>query len=80
MRRITFSIVLLGLMSLTVCGITRATPIAPLVAEIAGNSGAANITPVYYYRHWHHRYGGHDPWDWYRVDRPGRGINAESQR
>jgi hypothetical protein len=83
MRQITFSITISGSMLLAVCGITQAAPIAPLL------SGAANITPVYY--HYRHHYGRHHHWlygygstahnwDWYRVDRPGRGVTVEGTR
>jgi hypothetical protein len=88
MRRIAFSIAISGLMFLAVCGITQATPIAPVPPGVASN--AANITPVYYYYHhhhyWHHHYWhyGYDPtaynWDYYRVDSPGRGTDVESTR
>jgi len=82
MRRIACSILVSGLMSLAVCGITQATPIAPLSPAVASN--AANTTPVYY-RHWHHHYWRHGyPLagyrNYYRTDWPGRGNDEESTR
>jgi len=75
-----FLIAVSDLMFLAVCGVAQARPIAPLPPGVASN--AANTTPVYYH-HWHHRYwhhGGYDPWDYYRVDRPGRGTDVEGTR
>jgi hypothetical protein len=83
MTRIGFSILVSGLISLAACGITQATPIAPLSAVVASN--AANTTRVHY-RHWHHHYWHHGGyplagyWNYYRTFGPGRGNNEESTR
>jgi hypothetical protein len=83
MKLLGFSIAVPALMSVAVCGAAQAAPITSLpLASDAANS--VNIIPVHYH-HWHHHYWRHGYpiagfWDYYRVDRPGRGTSAESTR
>jgi hypothetical protein len=49
-----FAVAVAVLAFAAVSGVSQATPIAPLPAAIAGNSGAGNITQVYWHHHHHH--------------------------
>ena len=82
MRRIVCSIGVLGLMSVTVCAMTQAAPIAPVASTAAGST---NNIPVHYYHYYRHRYWQHGYplaayWNYYRTDWPGRGNSVESTR
>jgi hypothetical protein len=84
MKPFAFLIAVLSSIFAAVCGTAQASPIT--AAGIAGNASAANLIPVYYHHHRYHHYWHHGGaplasyWDYYRVDRPGRGTSVESTR